>query len=611
VQLFSFKTPDGRSPAFSDVVGLAAGLAAAGPVDYVPPFSVASAMNTTGKFLSPRHVPNRSHAEAYARQASLDDLLGSITQAAAPLLARLLGGSGRVGKVTIPGGPPPAAQPTGGGDTAALLATLLKAVLDNIPGAASLSLGASRSPAGSSIHVNRFADGNAELSRPFIFGIDDALIGALAGPLLQALPQLLNAANQQRLQAKQADNKLIADILSDVNRRMLLTQLLQAQAQAPAAGAGGVSPADLARLQQLLQQQSLPSRAPAVARSLDVVAAPDPTLSPRAVLTFVTAPAVSWNGAPTRVFTRDKGMLLKVRLDVAPPAPKSPLPKAIFTFTFKDPAGAAVLFEKTFKQKGVAAGSVLTFPLAPEELGRLPLNRPLAVFAQMRWLRPGGSESRALGSLDLVLVGTSFVKEPGKPVAPEHELTDMNVYRPFWNKVWEAPNLDAARPDDGGRRKSLWELDVTAKYTVILSVDHPANGLMATKLLRAKADPDSLREKVEGRMKAGIELSLDELNRLASLWDREGPLPAEKLEAFRSPAVAKAFGGELVTPLKLGGRSGERGMVWVIPVFRLFEFTLQSVRKTDECGQVVDVAEEKARLPLPVSARVLALKSTN
>src|SRR5262249_39206937 len=160
--------------------------------------------------------------------------------------------------------------------------------------------------------------------------------------------------------------------------------------------------------------------------------------------------------------------------------------KAIFKFTFQDPTSAAVLFEKTFKQKGVAAGSVLTFPLAADELARLPLNQPLSVFAEMRWLRPGGAESRALGSLAVFLVGTFFVKEPGKPVAPPREITDMNVYRPFWNKVWEAPSLDAAGPSNGERRKSLWELDVNAKYTVLLSAEHPTNGLMATKLLRAK-----------------------------------------------------------------------------------------------------------------------------
>jgi hypothetical protein len=50
-------------------------------------------------------------------------------------------------------------------------------------------------------------------------------------------------------------------------------------------------------------------------------------------------------------------------------------------------------------------------------------------------------------------------------------------------------------------------------------------------------------------------------------------------------------------------------MVWVIPTFKLFEFTLNTVSATNEAGQVTAVGEEKVRFPLPVSARVLGLKS--
>src|SRR4051794_12132879 len=120
----------------------------------------------------------------------------------------------------------------------------------------------------------------------------------------------------------------------------------------------------------------------------------------------------------------------------------------------------------------------------------------------------------------------------------------MNQFRAFWNKVWESPSLDATR-GSGDEKKYLWELDVNAKYTVLLAPEHDANGLMETKILKVKSDPGSLTNKIEGRMKAGIELSMAEVNKLLSLWDAQ-PLDGPRLEALSTAAFAKANAGELV-----------------------------------------------------------------
>jgi hypothetical protein len=72
---------------------------------------------------------------------------------------------------------------------------------------------------------------------------------------------------------------------------------------------------------------------------------------------------------------------------------------------------------------------------------------------------------------------------------------------------------------------------------------------------------------------------------------------------------AKNNAAEFVYNLRLKGRAGERGMVWIAPVFKLFECTLSAVSKTDEAGQVVAMTEEKVHFPLPVAARVIGLKS--
>jgi hypothetical protein len=132
---------------------------------------------------------------------------------------------------------------------------------------------------------------------------------------------------------------------------------------------------------------------------------------------------------------------------------------------------------------------------------------------------------------------------------------------------------------------------------------------METKILRGPVDEHSLSERTEGRMKAGIELSIAELNKLMPLWDGEPALERDKLEAFNTAVFAKNHAGEFLYNFTLKGRAGERGMIWVIPIFKLFDFTLHTIQRTDDAGQVVAVAEEQVRFPLPVSARVIGLKS--
>src|SRR6266481_426531 len=227
VQLFSFKNAEGRSPGFSTPILLPMGAGTAGRTLLL---GESAMMMSVDPFRTARTVPCRTYSDTYSKQASLEDLLSGILKAAAPAVLNLLGSQN--GSQPASGG-----AATAGGDSgpAGILALLLKAVLGSLQGGTVKGMSGSQSLlTANGSDGNRFLDGqNASYSRPFIFGIDDALIGALAGPILQMLPQLMNAANQKRVQMKQADNKLITDILSDTNRRLLLEQLLQAQ-QKPA-----------------------------------------------------------------------------------------------------------------------------------------------------------------------------------------------------------------------------------------------------------------------------------------------------------------------------------------------------------------------------------------
>jgi hypothetical protein len=426
----------------------------------------------------------------------------------------------------------------------------------------------------------------------------------------------MNSANQRRVQMKQADNKMVSDLVSAVNQRMMMANVLDAQKQA-GSGPATADAGDLAKLLDLLKQVA-PNAAPAgenaqpasVAKSLSVPQDPS-ILSRSAVLAFDGLKPIAWSGHDRVVFSKNGAIVLKVKLAVADPAPSKPIPKAIFKFTFKLPSNQDVVVEKSFKQKNVLPNNAIEFSFSRDELSKIPINTPVTVFAEIRWQAAGGTrEYKALGSTDILFANQYLLKEQGGPVSEEKELTDMQRYRTFWNKVWESPVPDASRRRNGdGNTKKLWALDATMKYEVHLTPEHDTNGLMPTRLVRSEGDREELTDRTEGKMKAGIELSVGELAKLRSLWDNQPPLSSEQLEAFNSAAFALDNQRECVRSLQLKGKARERAMVWVIPVFKLFDCTLAKVQGTDEMGQVTVIGDEKITFPLAVAARVIGLKS--
>lgn len=633
VQLFSFKTPDRKSPAFSRVITVPVGSGRSydAPDEYVP-LAMSTSMNTLETFRPPRVVSCRTCSEVFSQPASLDQLLAGIVRVASPIVMNLLSGAGGAGGTTaaapgvaataaVPGAAAAPAAAAGTGQAPSII-NLLTTLLNSIGGAPPAVAGGGSPPAVVSrphslvetiAPRNRFFGTQpTAFAEPFVMGIDDMLIGAAIGQVVQVLPQLMASANQKRIDLKKADNKLVTDILSDINRRMMMDRLLEAQRQPSATGQADNSAA-INQLLQLLQQAppaataqapTAPTAPTAAAHSLSTVTTDNTILTSKAALEFVHGQPLSWNGGQKVLFARSRDLQLQLQLKTAE-APKSPLPKAIVKIILRDAADQSVQFEKVFKQKNLSANTPVTFSFTRGELAHLPANKLISVLAEMRWLTKSGAKYKALGSSEIVLVNQYFYEGVSLAAGEEKELTDLKRFRAFWNKVWESPALDVVR---GGEKKYLWELNVNAKYTVLFS-SAEANGLMQTKLLRGKVDPESLSETIEGRMKAGIELSLSEVNKLLPLWEGAAVLDPEKLEALQSADFLKNNSGELIYNLKLKGRAGERGMVWVVPVFQLVYLKLGRIAAITDAGQVSGTMIENVSFPLPVSARVTGLKS--
>jgi hypothetical protein len=611
-QLFTYK--DGRRAAtFSDPVELPP-LALAEPrrplrpqVRTRPSYAASLSRSPPEPAMS-QAVATRVRTIAHrdlARPASLsiEALLGEVLKIAQPVVAGLL----------TPGGA--GGQPGGTNPTADIVAQLLRAVLGAI-GAPAAQPQVSQTK---SLTPNRFKTGRRPYAEPMIFGIDDALIGAMIGPLVSVLPQLMNAANQEKQKQRDSQNAFVGNILSDINRRLMMDKIVEAQRQ-NAGGAGGatgdLSPEALAQLLAMLGQAA-PAKGAAAPPPAGVSApqslaasAGKPKAAPatKAVLTPLLGDKVAWRNGQAALFPRDRRIALRFKFAVAEPVPVKPLERALFKVVIGCPANPAQKHEKTLKLAAVSPNTELECVFEAGELAHLPLGCPLSVTGELRWQGKGGPAKAALGSTEITLVGGYFVKDQGRAVGPERELVDMSRYRQFWNKVWEAPNLDDAR--GGGEGKRRWKLDINARYTVVLGLDE-RNGIMEPKQLAPTASPDSAYELTSGRLKAGIEIGLPQLNALRGLWDLNEPLSPDILTALGAKAFLDETGGEIIQRLEMTGRAGERGMVWMIPTFRLFDIPLSKVDETAPSGQVTKVSDLSVQLPLPTGVRALGLKSSN
>ncbi len=600
IQLLSAKDKNGTSPAVSDVIRVPIGGLPRVNTGHRNISSSASIdMQTTG--FNP--LRNISHEQQYlSQQASIEDILGGLVRAVLPAAISLLNPSANAGNNAPASGANASPQSTTNMLTG-LLGAIMQAIGPAIPG-----LTKQQSVSTAQSVDNRFGSygsaGNNQFSRPFIFGIDDALLASLAGPLIQQgvqlLPQLINAANQHKLQTLQANNQLMTTLAGDVQKRLMLQQLLQNQQ--PAA-APNVDPAILAQLIAQLQNAQ-PAAAPAGVATAHSLMQNNTayTLSNGVILTFESLKLSSYNGKEQLLLQQADKLSFNVKLNVSQ-APKSPLPKAIFTFYFKDPVSRQLLLEKTFKMKDIQANTPLHFEFMKSELLSLPLYKDLEIFAEVRWRTSSGKEYKAIGNTPAIFVQNYFVQQQGVAVSSEKELTDMQVYRSFWNKIWQSPSL--------GKSKSLWELNVDARYTVSLSADHTANGITDTKMSLDAKDAESLTDTTSGRMKAGIELSITELNKLLDGWDGNKPLDDEQLSAVKNAGFAKSNVSEMIYNIKMKGRTYEQGMVWVVPVFKLFEITLGKVSSLTPDGYVNEISSTKVKFPLPVSGRILGIKSNN
>ena len=226
----------------------------------------------------------RSARETFSRPASLEDLLGSFVQAAVPAVQQLLGPPARrpaaCGRCRSAGRPAPrdrsdCGQRRTGGAARRDPADLCSARSPAVPGA---SLPPPR------FGQNRLTAGYA---RPFLFGVDDALhrrpggagrCPASRAPSSRPFLELLNAANQHRLDSRREDYRMIETCLGGLDRTKLIERLTAAGAmrRLPASRHLGSRVAELLALLRTAEAPAQQGPAPAPPSATSRPPAPPP-----------------------------------------------------------------------------------------------------------------------------------------------------------------------------------------------------------------------------------------------------------------------------------------------------------------------------------------------
>jgi hypothetical protein len=584
----------------------------------------------------------RSAREALARPASVDDLLSALVGAAAPIVAQILHTpAASPSAPALPGGAVLTGASYRNDPSSSTPAALLAAILHAVLGAS----GPTQPGRSTSMSVNRFSD-QLPLTRPFIFGVDDALLASLAGPalssivgpLVQALPALVNSANQRKLQEQAGNRQLITDLLSEVDRTLLLEQLAQARTQPPAqapVGSAAPSDADLAAIARLLQGAATapapvtgtPPPAPSGAVARPAAPTPSAPLAPsgatlatapvraqsaettalpsRAQLRPVLGPATEWAGASRTLFAAGRPVVLRYRLDAGSTSTPATIPRAKLRVVLRERGNDRDLANGESRITSLRPGAEITVSLSASDLAGVPTGTEIEVLAELRW--PTRTSSFvATSASTVVLAPPWWVRSTGEVVGEPVELSDMTRFRSFWNRVWES--APATGQTDGAG--SLWGIDAKLRYSVVLTSTDRGNATMETKALVEPDTSDSLRRVTRGRLKSGLEVSVTELNGLLPLFPGGQPLAPDRLTAFSAPSWLAAHSGDGLAAIAFDGRRRTRGTAWVVPVSTLRAFTLSSVSSTDAFGQVVGTVDENVRFPVVESIRVLGLTST-
>jgi hypothetical protein len=271
-----------------------------------------------------------------------------------------------------------------------------------------------------------------------------------------------------------------------------------------------------------------------------------------------------------------------------------PIPQATLQLEIKDAKTLAVHHQARYRVEQVNSGPLLTTPTVSEtEALRLTPNRAYLVCVELVWKNKRGEKRGTSVQQEISLLGT-YTFDRIDETSELIPLDDPDRFRDYWHRIWEGTF------EDGIKR-----IELDARYYYILAAERHTHARIET---RAQLTADE--RKLHGKLKSGLELSPDGLNRLLEQIAPDSPvLDGDELAALSAPEFAARFQQSARYHAKLRGRDGDRAALWVYPELKMQHITLQQVAAADEHGQVLELQPHEVRFPIPALLHFVGVRS--
>lgn len=249
-----------------------------------------------------------------------------------------------------------------------------------------------------------------------------------------------------------------------------------------------------------------------------------------------------------------------------------PIRRATLHLVIKDPESLKTLVESSQPLKDLRGGSMSEIePLSAARLADLKAGEEYLVKAVLVWQNKKGAPRGTAVSQLITLMG-SDIFDRVEEVAGKAIVADRNQFPAFGHKVWQ-----------DSFHKDLRRVTFQCRYTYALTPERGNNGRNPTL---TRIEQKQLRHDL-GKLKSGMELSPDALNRLLPRISDHPALSALELAALRTDDFHKRFNVAARSRLELGAPPGDSAALFVYPEFTIQRLVLCTAANIDaDTGQV-------------------------
>lgn len=312
------------------------------------------------------------------------------------------------------------------------------------------------------------------------------------------------------------------------------------------------------------------------------------------------------DGKKKSLYAPNRSLYFPIKITTDHPnPPQRPFPKAIIQVVVQDSDSMEVLLRKNFKFKDVFLNTVIKYIyLTPQETSHFPKNKNLKIEISFIWKSRNNQINRGILKNHLFCLTEEYIFDRiGEKIGEDIPLNDIVQHRPFWHKVWEGGFTNSQR----------WEIDFDVKYYYALNIKETGLSKLETRKMNIEDNATSEntappRRKIRAKLKSGLELSLESLNKLMPTLAQTS-LNENILNKLKSPSLKKYFNQVARVGVELKGRSGDTGALWTYPEISLHNFHFKKVETVNDLGQITQLKEEMVVFPRPVSIHFIGTKS--